>query len=54
MPTSCTHTLPLCIHKQLITINLKWADKPAALPDKTLYSLLQHDDQVLIIVHIKK
>ena len=43
-----------CIHKQLIIINSKWADKLAAVPDKAFYSILQSDDCVLIMEHKKK
>lgn len=42
-----------CIHKQLIIIHLKWADKLAAPSDNTFYNIL-HIDYVLILDHENK
>lgn len=47
------HPRAPCIHKQLIIINSKWADKLAAPTDKAFYSILQSDDHVLIMEHEK-
>lgn len=43
-----------CIHKQLIIINSKWADKLAAPTEITFHSIWQRDDHVLIMEHEKK